>query len=111
MSAKVTQMRVPGPKGHKGVFKCKHFNMFDEEDLAAYTQLRQKDNDPSSGLVIDVMREFIRKIRDEEYEGEMKTVHEEEIPHVYIEWWEKPPSRTKGDSHVEQKKAGAGWRD
>jgi hypothetical protein len=57
------------------------------------------------------MREFIRKIRDEEYNGEVKTVHEEEFPHVYVEWWEKKPKRKKGDSDDEEKQAGQGWRD
>jgi len=109
MTAKATLLRVPGAGKNLGDFKCRHYNLFDEDELAAYAELRQQDSDPSSGIKIAHMREFIRKVRDEEYDGDSKTVHEEEFPHVYVEWWEKKPKLKKGDNYEEQKSAKAGW--
>jgi hypothetical protein len=111
MTAKATLVRMPTPGKNLGKFHCKYFNMFDAEQMEEYSSLRQMDSDSSSGLEISHMREFIRKVRDEEYSGEEKTVHEEEFPYVYVEWWEKKLKRKKGDSHAERKEAGAGWRD
>lgn len=109
--AKATLVRVPTPGKNLGEFHCKYFNLFDSDERGEYQLLRQQDSEISSGVQISHMREFVRKVRDEEYSGEDKTVHEEEFPYVYVEWWEKKPTRRKGDNYDEQKKASAGWRD
>ncbi len=109
MSGKATIVRIPTPGKNLGKFHCRYFNMFDKEDSAAYAELRQLDSDASSGIEISFMREFIRKTREEEYDGELKTVREEEEPHVYIEWWEKKVKRKKGDNYAEQEDAKQGW--
>ena len=109
MTAKATIVRLPSTGKNLGKFHCKYFNMFDTDEAAEYAALRQRDSDTSSGIEISHMREFIRKTRDEEYDGDTKTVHEEEFPHVYVEWWEKKVKRKKGDSHAEQSEAKQGW--
>lgn len=108
--AKVTTLRVPTPGKNLGKFHCQYFNLFDGDDLEFYQDLRQRDNDGAEGLTIGHIKEFIRKKREETYEGEMKTVCEEEYPYVYVEWWVKEPKRKKGDSHEERKTASEGWR-
>ncbi len=109
MTAKATIVRLPTPGKNLGKFHCKYFNMFDADEAAEYAALRQQDSDSSSGVEISHMREFIRKTREEEYDGDHKTVHEEEEPHVYVEWWVKKPKRKKGDNHAEQQDAKEGW--
>jgi len=111
MTAKVSSLRVGTPTKSQGEFNCKYFNMFEPEDLSRYRELRQQDNDPSHGVQIELIRDFIKKTREEEYHGEEKHVSEEEIPYVYIEWWDKTPKRKKGDNDAETQAASAGWQD
>ncbi len=111
MAAKVSTVRTSTPGKNLGKFHCRYFNMFDKEDIGAYQGIRQRDNDSSDGLTIDLIREFVRKVRDETRKGEDIEIHEEEFPYVYIEWWEKKSKKKDGDSHEEQKSAKAGWSD
>ena len=112
MTAKTTAVRMPTPGKHLGKFDCKYYNMFEESDRTEYIALRNDDNDPASGVSISLIKEFIRKIKDTTYTGDQQTeVHEEEFPHVYVEWWVSKPRREKGDSNDEKRKASKGWRD
>lgn len=107
--AKATPLKAGfGPMNH-GTFKVEKFSMFDEEDLQQYADLRNRANDASSGIKIEMMREYERKTTTREGQGPdlVATTTEEII--LVVHYWEKTPKLKKGDSNDEIKEASKDW--
>ena len=90
---KVTELKVATPGRNQGTFKVRNFNMFKGDDLEAYAELRNKANDASSGVRIEMMREYTRKQSEtaEGAEGPITRSWEDII--LVVQYWEKDPKR------------------
>ena len=107
--AKVTEMKAGfGPK-NLGMFQIKKFSMFEEDDLERYAELRNRANDASQGVKIEMMREYTRKFSTVDGSGENQIVTTSEEIILVVHYWEKKPKRTKGDSDDELKEAETDW--
>lgn len=107
--AKVTPLKAGfGPKNH-GHFRIEKFSMLEEDELDNYAALRNRANDASEGVKIEMMREYSRKTTTREGAGadQVSTTTEEII--LVVHYWENPPKRTKGDSDEELTEAKKDW--
>lgn len=98
MAAKATPMRASFGNQNLGDFHAEKFSMFEDDDLEKYSELRNRANDASNGIKIEMMREYSRKTTTVEGAGEGQvTISSEEIVLV-VQYWEKAPKRLKGDN-------------
>jgi hypothetical protein len=88
-----------------GKFKAEKFNLFEEADLELYSALRNKANDASAGVKIEMMREYARKTTTHDGDGESAVTTTTEEIILLVQYWEKPPKRKKGASDEEHKEA------
>jgi hypothetical protein len=98
--AKATPVNFGGVGGRNlGTFYCEEFNLFEQGDREAYAELRNRMNDLSEGIKVDMIKEYSRKKTiTETMEGgsNISTTTEEII--LLVHYWAKTPSRTRGDS-------------
>jgi hypothetical protein len=107
--AKVTAVKAGfGPRNH-GTFRIEKFSMFEEDDLERYAELRNRANDASQGVKIEMMREYSRKTTTREGAGNDQVVTTTEEVILVVHYWEKTPERTKGDSDEEVTEAKQDW--
>jgi hypothetical protein len=97
-----------GPHNH-GDFKIEKFSMFDDEDLAKYAVLRNRSNDASQGVKIEMMREYERKTTTREGAGADQTSTTLEEIILVVHYWEKKTKVKKGDNNDEVKEASKDW--
>lgn len=96
--AKATPLKAGfGPKD-LGDFKVEKFNMFEENDLELYADLRNRANDRSNGIKIELMREYSRKTTVREGSGQDQCVTTTEEIILVVHYWQKKPKREKGDT-------------
>ena len=93
-----------------GEFHCDEFNLFNEDDRKEYARLRTVANDASSGITIENIREYSRKIVVEEIADEGKIVTTKDDIILVVSYWDKSPRKSKGDTDEEVEEAGAEWR-
>lgn len=99
--AKVSEVKVEGSGRNLGEFRVEKFNLFEAEDMERYAELRTKANDASSGVKLEMVREYSRKTTTCEGTGEEQiTTHTEEV-FLVVHYWTKKPTRDKGDSDDE----------
>ena len=103
--AQATPLKVPYGTADYGTFHAEKFNMFEPEELLLYADLRNRANDASSGIKIEMMREYTRK--ETTRDGDSSTTTEEII--LVVQYWEKTPKRNKGDNDAEVKEASKDW--
>ena len=103
--AGATPLKAPFGKKNHGTFRVEKFSMFEEDDLERYAELRNRANDASSGIVIEMMREYSRKTTDREGQGNDQRVTTTEEIILVVQYWEKTPRRKKGDNDAEIKEA------
>lgn len=109
MAAKATPLRVPLGSQNLGDFHAKKFSMFEEDDLEKYAEFRNRANDASNGIKIEMMREFSRKTTSVEGSGENQTTISSEEVILVVQYWEKAPERIKGDNDDEVTEAKKEW--
>lgn len=100
--AKVTELKVGTGGKLLGIFYCEEFNMFEKDGRERYADFRNRSNDNSTGIKIELMREYARKTTTTEtMEGGtvVSTTTEEII--LLVHYWEKPPTRTRGENSDE----------
>jgi len=103
--ASATPVKASFGPNNLGTFKAKKFNLFEDADLELYSDLRNKANDASAGVKIEMMREYARKTTTHEGEGATSTTTTTEEIFLLVQYWEKPPKREKGASDDELKEA------
>jgi len=98
--AKVSEVKIGGGSAHLGTFHCKTFNLFEQESMDEYADLRTRANNAASGIKIEQIREYSRKtvIREGGDDGIVTTT--EDI-FLVVHYWERKPKRTKGDMEDE----------
>lgn len=107
MAAKATPVRTGfGPKD-LGEFTVERFNMFDGDGAEKYAELRNKANDLSSGIKIEMVREYSRKTVVREGQGEDQVTTTKDEIWLVVHYWVKKPKRNKGDSDEEPTAKGA----
>lgn len=99
--AKVSDVRVAGGTAELGTFKVRMFNLFDDDDIVEYEQLRTRNNDRSTGVKIENIQQVSRKTVIASGAGEDMTTTTTEDIHMLVQWWEKNIVRDKGDSDEE----------
>lgn len=100
--ARVTPLKVGTGGKPLGEFKIEQFNMFDTDDLQRYSELRNRANDNAAGIKIELMREYSRKTTVvETMEGGAVTSTTTEEIILLVHYWEKPPTRTRGENRDE----------
>lgn len=97
--ATVTPLKVGSGNKNHGSFRIAKFSLFDDDDLQEYEELRNKDNDASSGVKIEMIREYQRKRTTKEGSGEDQVVHSWEEIILVVQYWEKAPSMASGGKH------------
>lgn len=86
-----------------GTFKCETFNLFDEEQRQAYADLRNLAADMSSGIKIELVREYsTKRTETETMEGGSSVTRTFDEIIIVIHFWEKKAAGTKGRSKAEQ---------
>jgi len=88
--AKVSAVRVGFGRADRGEFRCKHFNLFDEEQSNLYAELITQANDASSGITIEHIREYSRKTTVREGDGQEQIVTTTEEIVLVVQYWYKP---------------------
>jgi len=99
--AKVTPLKASQPGKNLGEFKAKSFNLFEPDELEAYSELRTKAADLSNGIRIETIREYSRKTTKTEGYGETQVTTTTEEIILVVQYWERPVARKKGDSDDE----------
>ena len=94
--SKVSDVKVSGKSKSLGTFKVGVFNLFDEAERTAYAELRTKDNDKSSGISIEQVREVTRTITETTSSGEGQATSRREDLCVIVSYWEKPLAESLG---------------
>jgi hypothetical protein len=94
--SKVSEVKVPSKTRSLGTFKIGVFNLFDDAERTAYAELRTKDNDKSSGISIEQVREVTRVVTETTSGGEEQTSSRREDLYVIVSYWEKPIAETLG---------------
>lgn len=92
-----------------GSFRVETFNLFDREDAENYAHLRTRANDASSGVQIENIQQFSRKNSTSQGEGEDRVVITTEELFIVVQYWEKTPTRDKGDTEDEVVEARLEW--
>jgi hypothetical protein len=106
---KATPLKAPfGAKNH-GKFHIEKFNMFHEDDLEKYAELRNRANDTANGIKIEMMREYTRRTTTVDGQGETQVTTSSEEIILVVQYWEKAPKRAKGDNDEELKEATKEW--
>lgn len=101
MAGSATPLKASFGTKDLGTFHAKKFNMFEDDDLENFSELRNLANDASNGIKIEMMREYTRK--ETTHEGDSSRTTEDII--LVVHYWEKAQKRNKGDSDVEIKEA------
>jgi hypothetical protein len=109
--AKVTPLKAGFGPRNLGTFKIEKFSMFEEDELEKYADLRNRANDASQGVKIEMMREYERKVTTREGAGNDLVVTTTEEIILVVHYWEKTPKRNKGDSNDELQEAKKDWSD
>lgn len=107
--AGATPLKASFGPNNLGTFKAEKFNIFDETEMEAYSELRNRANDASAGVKIEMMREYARKTTTHEGEGSTSVTTTTEEIFLFVQYWEKPPKRQKGASDEENKEASKDW--
>jgi len=107
--ASATPIRASFGNSDHGVFHAEKFSMFEDEDLERYADLRNRANDASNGIKIEMMREYSRKTTTREGSGQDQVVTTSEEIVLVVHYWAKEPQRTKGDSDEELQEAKKDW--
>jgi hypothetical protein len=107
--AKVTQVKASFGNRNLGTFHAEKFSMFEEVDLERYAELRNRANDASNGIKIEMMREYSRKTTVREGQGEDQIVTTSEEVILVVQYWENKPERKEGDSDEELTEAKRDW--
>ncbi len=98
--AKVSSVPFGATGGRNlGTFYCEEFNLFEKKDRQRYADLRNRINDLSEGIKVDMVKEYSRKtvVTDTMEGGTSQTTTTEEII-LLVHYWAKAPQRTRGDS-------------
>ena len=101
--AGATPIKASFGPNNLGTFRAKKFNLFEEDELDAYSELRNRANNASAGVKIEMMREYARKTTTHEGEGATSVTTTTEEIFLLVQYWEKPPKRKKGASDEENK--------
>jgi hypothetical protein len=109
MAAKVSSVGVTGSNKNLGEFKIERFNMFSDDDMTEYAQLRTDANDASRGINIEQIREYTRKTTTREGDGPDCVVTTVEEIFLVVHYWNKKPIESKGDSDADVKEARRDW--
>ena len=109
MTAKATALKAGFGPRNLGDFHIEKFSMFEDDDLERYADLRNRANDASKGIKIEMMREYSRKTTHREGQGNDQNVTTTEEIILVVHYWEKTPKRIKGDSDDEVKEASKEW--
>lgn len=109
MAAKASEVRVATPGKNLGEFKIERFNMFNDEDMLEYAQLRTDANDASRGINIEQIREYTRKTTTRDGEGPDCVVTTVEEVFLIVHYWTRKPIADKGDSDADTKEARRDW--
>jgi len=107
--AKVTEVKFGSSNSNLGNFRIEKFSMFEDADLERYADLRNRANDASSGIKIEMMREYERKNTVREGTGQDLVVTTSEEVILVVQYWEKAPKRAKGDNKDEIFEAQKDW--
>jgi len=109
MAAKASEVKVATTGKNLGEFIVGRYNMFDDEDMVKYAELRTNANDASQGIYIEQIREYTRKttVRDGGGEDAMVTTTEEVF--LVVHYWIKKPKLEKGDRDDDVKEARRDW--
>jgi hypothetical protein len=103
--AGATPIKASFGPNNLGTFKAQKFNLFEDNDLEAYSELRNRANDASAGVKIEMMREYARKTTTHDGDGASAVTTTTEEIFLLVQYWEKPPKREKGASDDELKEA------
>ena len=96
MPGKATPVPFAGPGKDLGVHKTRMFNVDEEDDAKAYSDLRTRHNDPGSGIKIERIKELVKTSVDIQMDDGVRTEERRDQLNLYVEWWEKAPSVARG---------------
>lgn len=104
--SKVTEVKFGSPSANLGVLRVEKFNLFEQDQLDDYADLRTRANDSSSGIRIEQIREYTKKIVTREGDGEAAIVTTTEDVYIVVQYWEKETKSEKEetDENVEREK-------
>lgn len=88
--AKVSDVKVPSTGRHLGQFHIGRFNLFDDEDVRRYEELRTQGNDRSSGITIEHVQQFTRVVTETESTESGEVTSRREDLYVLVQWWAAP---------------------
>lgn len=92
MTAKATALRVPTPGRFLGKFRFRRFNVLNAQDISDYEKLRTEANDPSSGVVIENIRDLKEIEEHRDAEGNMTRI---ERLYIIVQWWFNDKKQSK----------------
>jgi hypothetical protein len=85
--SKISEVKVAPTGKNPGSFKLGRFNLFNDEHVRVYEELRTKGADRSSGITLGPIREFTRAVTTTDADGQ--TTRSEDL-YVLMEYYEKP---------------------
>lgn len=95
--ATATPVKFGGGTRNRGTFHVEKFNMFDADDQERYSELRTKADDASSGIEIELIKEYSCKEVVREGSGDGMTVTTSDHIYLLVHYWEKKPKALKGE--------------
>ena len=109
MAGKATPLSATFGKKDLGTFHAEKFNLMEDEGLEAYAKLRNRANDASEGVTIEMMREYTRKSTTREGEGNKAIMTTTEDIFLLVNYWVKSSKRQKGETDAEIQEAKPDW--
>jgi hypothetical protein len=94
--SKVSEVKVPSTGRYLGKFRVGRFNLFDEDEVRAYEELRTRGNDRSSGVTIEHVQQFTRMVTETESTGDGQVTSRREDLYVLVQYWERPLAKEGG---------------
>lgn len=87
--SKVSEVKVPSTGRYLGNFRVGRFNLFDDEEVRAYEELRSKGNDRASGVTIEHVQQFTRMVTETESTGDGEVTSRREDLYVLVQYWQR----------------------
>lgn len=107
--AVVTPVKFGTPGHFRGTFHSKCFNLFKDDDVVEYNELRTRAANKSSGVEIESIQQFEKKTTITEADGPDRIVTVTDDLYLLVQWWEKEVQKDRGDTNEDGKAARKGW--
>lgn len=107
--SKVSEVKVPSTGRYLGEFRIGRYNLFDDEEVRAYEELRTKGNDRSSGITIEHVQQVTRVVTETEATEAGEVTSRREDLYLVVQYWSAPVVTTAKEYALKSQEPVRDW--